>query len=443
MASPCARGASATCFQRACSSRILRLAVSRFSSALSASISLQSSSCTCRFAQRCHSSASRSSCTRGPSVARAASSRACSSCRSLFDGSGARSSIAVLMSLNARSPAFSDICSAAASVSTCRATCWSRFRLSCSTFVLCCWCSCSFCSSVATACSRRAPASGLAEACSRSTSASRRRPRHRATISSSGCVEAISCSSSVASVSRRPTAACASIRRRSRASKARHASWKRRVSDAAYSDGIGGSPSHRTFSSAMRSIAAGSPPRPSISWQMATRSACSRATASARSRSAARSCCRSAIASRTASDADSNCCARAPSTTTSAWNSAQARRTSERFAAASSGFAIVTSASARCSSSFARCWSVALIETASACGARGGSSIARSFVRARRAATLLRARCEMAPSGSAASIRSSAATATSVCSDFNATFSSSSASVTRASARSRVELSAA
>src|SRR5258705_313184 len=114
------------------------------------------------------------------------------------------------------------------------------------------------------------------------------------------------------------------LRRGPRASKARHASWKRRVSDAAYSDGIGGSPSHRTFSSAMRSIAAGSPPRPSISWQMATRSACSRATASARSRSAARSCCRSAIASRTASDADSNCCARAPSTTTSAWNSAQA-----------------------------------------------------------------------------------------------------------------------
>ena len=94
IASPCARGASATCFQRACSSRMRRPATSRFSSALSASISRQISSCTCRLAQRCHSSASRSSWTRGASCVRASSSRAWISWRSRFDGSGARSSSA-------------------------------------------------------------------------------------------------------------------------------------------------------------------------------------------------------------------------------------------------------------------------------------------------------------------------------------------------------------
>jgi len=48
----------------------------------------------------------------------------------------------------------------------------------------------------------------------------------RATTSSIGWVDAMSCSSSVASVAIRPAAACASSLRRSPSSNARHASWK-------------------------------------------------------------------------------------------------------------------------------------------------------------------------------------------------------------------------
>ena len=65
-----------------------RAATSRSASSASPSIFFASSSCTCRLAQRCHSSASRSSCTRGPSTARAASSRDWTSWRSFFVGSG-------------------------------------------------------------------------------------------------------------------------------------------------------------------------------------------------------------------------------------------------------------------------------------------------------------------------------------------------------------------
>ena len=415
-----------------------RPATSRFSSALSASISRQISSCTWRLAQRCHSSASRSSCTRGASFARASSRRACISWRSRFEGRGARSSSAVRISRSARSPAFSVSCSAEASVSICRQNCCSRRRLSCSARLRACWYSVSFCSSAAIARSRRSAAAALADACSRSTSASRRRPRHRTTTSSTVCSDAASCSSSVASVSRRAAAASASRRRRSRSSKALEASWNRRVSEAAYSDGIGGRPSHFTRSSAIASAAPG-PVSSSISITMASRSACSRASARCRSCSAAASRRRSSMASRTASLADSNLRPSAASISASACSSAQASRTRASATAASSGSAMATSASAWCSRSSARARSAALISAGASCGAGwAASSCWRSFVRARRAATLLRPRWAMAASSDESSIRSRADTAESVCSAFSATLRISSWSVRRASARRRV-----
>ncbi len=107
------------------------------------------------------------------------------------------------------------------------------------------------------------------------------------------------------------------------------------------------------------------------------------------------------------------------------------------------GSATVTIDSARCRSSIARWRSSAVIGADSSRAGSAGSSMARSLVRARRAATLLRARCAIAASGSGPLMRSSAATATSVCSAFSATLSSSSASAIRARARSRVSLSCA
>ena len=59
------------------------------------------------------------------------------------------------MSRSARSPALSVIGSPAASVSTCRQSCCSRRRLSCSCLARTCWCCCSFSSSAATARSSR------------------------------------------------------------------------------------------------------------------------------------------------------------------------------------------------------------------------------------------------------------------------------------------------
>ncbi len=211
------------------------------------------------------------------------------SCQSFLDGSAGRWSSAERMSRTARVPALNVICSAAARVSAWRHSCWRRRRWSwpCLARIAACWCS--FSSKRAMARSRRSAACGFAWAWSRSTSASRRSPRHRATTSSGGRSDAESCSSSVASVSSLAVAASASRRRRSLSSNVRHASWKRRVSGAAYSDGIGGRLSHWTLSSAIRSAPA-APVRPSISSQIALRSACSRAIVRARSSSAARSC---------------------------------------------------------------------------------------------------------------------------------------------------------
>ena len=130
-----------------------------------------------------------------------------------------RASSASRMSVSARSPALSVSCSLAASVSTCRHSCWRRFRLSCSCLALTCWCSCSLSSSTATARSTRSAAPGLASAISRSTSASRR------SIAPAGqhlgqrlLGRDARCSSSPASVSSRAAATSASPRRRSRCS---------------------------------------------------------------------------------------------------------------------------------------------------------------------------------------------------------------------------------
>ena len=109
----------------------------------------------------------------------------------------------------------------------------------------------------------------------------------------------------------------------------------------------------RTFSSAMRSCAS-SPASDSISRRSPADRPARGRRPRARSSSAARSCCRSAMASRTASLAASNCCSSASSTSTSACSSAHASRTAASRATPRAGSAIATSASARRISSSAR-----------------------------------------------------------------------------------------
>ena len=199
------------------------------------------------------------------------------------------------------------------------------------------------------------------------------------------------------------------------------ASWNRRVSDAAYSDGIGGRPSHCTLSSAIRSTASG-PPAARSPRTIATRSACSRASAAARARSAARSCRRDVDRFAHGFAGRVEPLHQRGSISASACSSAHARRTS---ASASIGLVGIGqsppaprlgAAAPRRAGDRRRSSAPALSRGCAA------SSSWRSFVAraARRHFVARRAgRSPTAPPGRCT--RSSAATATSVCSDFSAT----------------------
>ena len=231
------------------------------------------------------------------------------------------------------------------------------------------------------------------------------------------------------------------MRRRSRSSNARDASWNRRVSDAAYSDGIGGRASHRTFSSAMRSERVGA--RPAV---RSPRTIAQAVRLLARKRPAAlffggRSRWRSAMASRTASLAASNCCVErrvdldvglelGPGQAHSASAAVGLVRIGERDQRFG---AMQQRRRARCDP---RRSCAPPAPRGAGCAA---SSICAQLRRARGARPPCCApRCAIADSAVGSSTRSSAATATSVCSDLSATLRISSGSCSRASARSRV-----
>ena len=275
IASPCVRGARATVFQRPCSSRIFRAAISRFASAASASICLASSSCTWRLAQRCHSSASRSSCTRGASSARAAVETRPGLPGGRPWSAAARARVERVADVGQRAvPGLQRQLLVAGERLHLPAQLLQALRLSCSCLALTCWCSCSLSSSIATARSTRSAAAGLASAISRSTSVSRRSMRQRVSTSGSGC------SAAPDAPARRPASRAERPRRRPAppplalleppAGVLEPPGQRRRVVG-----GIGGRLSHLTFSSANRSRAP-APSSASMASQTATRSACSR-----------------------------------------------------------------------------------------------------------------------------------------------------------------------
>ena len=159
------------------------------------------------------------------------------------------------MSRSARSPAFSVSGSAAASASTCRQICCSRRRLSCSCLARTCWCS------LLLLFERRhralQPLGGQRDWPTHARAARRHRGAGRATarrLPRAAASEASNCSSSVASVSSRPAAASrqhpAALAILERAAGVLEPARQR----CGVSDGIGGSASHCTFSSAIRSM---------------------------------------------------------------------------------------------------------------------------------------------------------------------------------------------